>query len=601
MPTVEEFLASNQIAALRGECDRIGMKARLHDTDLHQSLAPAGPLARAIHDELESLRIEWCASRALKGVAANLAACFEYHYQSRGVNILPADLATSMTNAFVLMARQQLVGELPKNARRFVARWRPEIAGRAGQDIARRLARLAQACTDQPEFARRSRALIVDLELVDEPAPGAQAKAAESQPEDAQGEAGTDPGGGESQQDSPEGQQQVDSGPADAPEADEEESVVASDGDTDQGESDAVIPHPRNTDWQQAAQSLETREGSPQERSDDRQSTGVTTVYHAYTTRFDEVVSAADLIDRGAQQRLRKQLDGEISDHRLVVVNLASRLQRSLMTLQMRSWTFDLDDGLLDATRLSRLVIDPTSPLAYQQERQSEIRDTVVSFLIDNSGSMRGRPIVVAAMFADILAQALERCHIGTEILGFTTCRWHGGQTRQLWRSDGRPKDPGRLSDLRHIVYKAAGEPWRKARQSLGVMLWPDLLKENVDGEALLWAHRRLSARAEQRRILMVISDGVPADDATHTANAGRYLDTHLSQVVHWIENKSSVELLAIGIGHDVSGLYRHSLTIADSEQLGNAMVRQLVDLIGGSTTRHNPTLKTKKSAGLKK
>ena len=260
---------------------------------------------------------------------------------------------------------------------------------------------------------------------------------------------------------------------------------------------------------------------------------------------------------------------------------LAKRLQNSLKTLQKRAWTFDLDDGLLNTSRLPRLIIDPASPLAYKQEHEDETRDTVVSFLIDNSGSMRGQPISLAAMFTDILAQALERCHVSTEILGFTTRQWRGGQTAQNWRKDNKPGDPGRLSDLQHVIYKSADETWRKARSSLGVMLWPELLKENIDGEALSWAHQRLAGRQEKRRILMVVSDGVPADDATLTANPADYLETHLRRVVNSIETRSEVELLAIGIGHDVSKIYQRSVTITDSEQLGDAMAHELIELLG--------------------
>jgi cobaltochelatase CobT len=330
-------------------------------------------------------------------------------------------------------------------------------------------------------------------------------------------------------------------------------------------------------------------QGLPDEPDDGEEYEPGRTAYRAYSTSYDEVVRAGDLVGKDQLSKLRARLDQEISQHRRMAVRLTSRLQRSLATLHKRRWTFDLDDGLLDTSRLSRLVIDPTSPLAYRQEQDSQVHDTVVSFLIDNSGSMRGRPIALAAMFTDILAQALERCHVASEILGFTTRQWRGGQTGQTWRTHGKSPAPGRLSDLRHVVYKSADEPWRKARRALGVMLWPDLLKENIDGEALLWAHHRLNTRSEQRRILVVISDGVPADDATMTANTPGYLDSHLRQVIASIENKSSAELLAIGVGHDVSALYHRSAYIADSEQLGDVMAHELVELLGNvpSAARH--------------
>ena len=367
---------------------------------------------------------------------------------------------------------------------------------------------------------------------------------------------------------------------------DQQESAGQEDSEPEAGASNSVIPFPREGEREPTAPATDAMQGSPEEPAvADEHPPGVS-AYHAWTTRFDEVICACNMVGRDQLLTLRARLDHEISEHRRVAVRLASRLQRSLATLQKRTWTFDLDDGLLDTSRLSRLVIDPCSPLAYKQERDSEIHDTVIYFLIDNSGSMRGRPIALAAMFADILAQALERCHVGTEILGFTTRQWRGGQTRQSWQKNGKPGDPGRLSDLRHIIYKGADEPWRRARQALGVMLWPELLKENIDGEAILWAHRRLTGRSEQRRILVVISDGVPADDATLTANTADYLDSHLRQVIEWIENRSSVELLAIGVGHDVSPLYQRSVTIADSEQLGDAMAHELVELLGNVPSR---------------
>jgi len=308
-------------------------------------------------------------------------------------------------------------------------------------------------------------------------------------------------------------------------------------------------------------------------------------IYHAYTTGYDEVVQARDLLEWDQLTTLRRQLDAHISKHRRSAVQLAGRLQNSLKTLQKKTWTLDLDDGLLDTTRLARLVIDPASPLVYKQGRNRMTRDTIVSFLVDNSGSMRGRPIALAAMFVEILSNALERCRVSTEILGFTTRQWRGGQTAQRWRDNGKPAGPGRLSDLRHVIYKTAEEPWRRARQALGVMLWPDLLKENIDGEALLWAHSRLVARNEQRRILIVISDGVPADDATLTANPKNYLDAHLRAVIGWIKNRSRVELLAIGIGHDISDIYQRSVTITDIEQLGDVIAHQIIELLGPVNT----------------
>jgi cobaltochelatase CobT len=301
--------------------------------------------------------------------------------------------------------------------------------------------------------------------------------------------------------------------------------------------------------------------------------------YKMFTTRFDEVVEATELCDLEELGRLRAYLDQQLVHLQGAVTKLANRLQRRLMAQQNRSWDFDQEEGLLDAARLARVIINPAHSLSYKVERDTDFRDTVVSLLIDNSGSMRGRPISIAAISADILARTLERCGVKVEILGFTTRAWKGGQAREKWLSEGRPPQPGRLNDLRHIVYKKADEPWRRARKNLGLMMREGLLKENIDGEALLWAHNRLIGRSEERRVLMVISDGAPVDDSTLSVNSGTYLERHLRQVIAWIEGRSPVELIAIGIGHDVTRYYSRAVTIMDAEQLGGTMVEQLASL----------------------
>jgi len=414
----------------------------------------------------------------------------------------------------------------------------------------------------------------------EDPGQGPEPKPVDEPPDHEEGQPGGDQNAGEGDQDGDEGPESLESGSGQFGDEEEEDQDSSEHGDT-VSEMGKIIPFPQTTDDELSANASNSTEGIPAEPDiADDEVEGVS-AYHIYTTRYDEVVHARELTSQDQQKHLRDQLDQEISEHRRIAIRLANRLQNSLKTLQKRAWTFDLDDGVLNTTRLPRLIIDPANPLAYKQEHEDKTRDTVVSFLIDNSGSMRGQPIALAAMFTDILAQALERCHVGTEILGFTTRQWRGGQTAQSWRKKNKPGDPGRLSDLRHVIYKTADESWRKGRQSLGVMLWPDLLKENIDGEALLWAHQRLAGRQEQRRILVVISDGVPADDATLTANSSGYLEAHLRQVVEIIETKSSVELLAIGIGHDVKAIYQRSVTIADSEHLGDAMAHELIELLG--------------------
>ena len=572
----------DRLAVIRGLCDAFAMKVRFHDDALHRSMSPAGPLARALYDELENIRIEAVACRAFSGVAANLAASFKHRCALRGLDLLGSDAATPLVNAAVLMVRAGLLnGPLSDTAAHLVKRWQDEIDTLTGDDICTELGALADVTQDQSAFAYWSRRFIERLELVDKPEKGSQAKPAEVATQNEKGEAGFDQTGGEGAPGDSGGQESTGSDLLQPGNDDEDE--LAGSGDTDPG-ADAggsIIPFPQNKLRDPVAPAPDSIQGAAEEPAADDQPAGGARAYHAYATGFDQLVDARDLLDKIHLNQLRAELDQEISAHRHMAVRLANRLQNSLRTLQKRAWTFDLDEGLLDTSHLSRLVIDPFNPLAYKQERSSETRDTVVSFLIDNSGSMRGRPITLAAMFADILAQALECCQVATEILGFTTGEWRGGQTSQAWRAAGRPADPGRLSDLRHVIYKTADEPWRRARQSLGVMLWPELLKENIDGEALLWAHERLAGRMEQRRILIVISDGVPADDATLTANGSLYLDAHLRQVIDWIETRSSVEMLAIGIGHDVSAIYKRSVTISDSEQLGDAMAHELIELLG--------------------
>jgi cobaltochelatase CobT len=312
--------------------------------------------------------------------------------------------------------------------------------------------------------------------------------------------------------------------------------------------------------------------------------------YKAFTTKFDEVVDAHELCEPEELQRLRDYLDKQLQNLSSVVSRLANRLQRRLMAQQSRSWEFDLEEGMLDTARLPRIIIDPQQPLSFKREKDMEFRDTVVTLLIDNSGSMRGRPITVAATCADILARTLERCGVKVEILGFTTRAWKGGQSREAWLQAGKPANPGRLNDLRHLIYKPADAPWRRARKNLGLMMREGLLKENIDGEALDWAHQRLTGRPEQRKILMMISDGAPVDDSTLSVNSGNYLERHLRYVIEEIETRSPVELIAIGIGHDVTRYYRRAVTIVDAEELGGAMTEKLAELFAETpTTRPKP------------
>ena len=546
------------VAEARGAADSAALRLRYHDAKLHARAAPVDAEARAVFDALETARVEALGSRAMGGVRENLRHLTDARV--RGDSIVRARDADEvpLSTAIGLIARERLSGEAPPAAAaqglKLVAPWIEDKA-------AAELDALALTLDDQAAFAKLSRRLLEDLDLAAAEEPleqepddvGDEAEGDEGGSEDSaeQGDEGT-PGGGDVEMRGEDADDQSTEGDSTQEmEAGEEESRSGD----DLGESLFAAPGRRN--WELAPP----------------------TDYKAFTTRFDEIVEADELCDEEELSRLRAYLDQQMGGLSNVVTRLANRLQRRLLAQQARSWDFDQEEGLLDAARLARVVVSPRHSLSYKIERDTEFRDTVVSLLIDNSGSMRGRPIAIAAICADILARTLERCGVATEILGFTTRGWKGGQSREAWLAAGRPPNPGRLNDLRHIVYKRADEPYRRARRNLGLMMREGLLKENIDGEALLWAHNRLIARPEERRILMVISDGAPVDDSTASANGGSYLEGHLRQVIEWVEKRSTVELIAIGIGHDVTRYYERAVTIMDAEQLAGAMVEQLARL----------------------
>jgi cobaltochelatase CobT len=545
------------VAEARGAADSAALRLRYHDAKLHARVAPMDIDARAVFDALEMARVEALGARAMGGVRENLSHLTEARV--RGDAIVRARDAEEvpLSTAIGLIARERLTGETPPAAAasglELVAPW---IEDKAAPE----LDALALTLDDQAAFAKLSRRLLEDLDLAaaeepaeDEPEAGDDAEGDESGSEDSadQGDE-ANPGGGDVEMRGEEVEDQ------DA-EADSNQEMEAGDEESAAGDdlSESMFAAPGRRNW----------DLSPP------------TDYKAFTTRFDEIVESSELCDEEELSRLRAYLDQQMGGLSNVVTRLANRLQRRLLAQQARSWDFDQEEGLLDAARLARVVVNPRHALSFKIERDTDFKDTVVSLLIDNSGSMRGRPIAIAAICADILARTLERCGVATEILGFTTRGWKGGQSREAWLAADRPPNPGRLNDLRHIIYKRADEPYRHARRNLGLMMREGLLKENIDGEALLWAHNRLIARAEERRILMVISDGAPVDDSTASANGGTYLERHLRQVIEWIEKRSTVELIAIGIGHDVTRYYERAVTIMDAEQLAGAMVEQLARL----------------------
>ena len=549
------------LTKLRGVSDALALRLHYHDETVHKRHVPPGAEARAVFDAIEQVRCESLGSRRMAGVSDNLNALLDERCRAKGFAGITERKDADLADVLSLLARQQLTGKAPPQAAKgLVDVWRPWLDKRLGSE----LGKLAAMAENQDTFAVQVSALIETLDLFDDQAES------------------TDPDDESRNDDDDEDNQNQDEGDESAMEADGSmagqrgESDLMDDGDHSDGGDEFL---PGEGDEEPAGPSQWDRPWMVNDASGGN-------AYKAFTTAFDEVVDAETLCELDELARLRHQLDQQLSHLQGVVSRLANRLQRRLMALQTRSWNFDLEEGILDAGRLARVIANPVQPLSFKQESDTEFRDTIVTLLIDNSGSMRGRPITVAAMSADILARTLERCGVKVEILGFTTRSWKGGQSRELWVNDEKPQNPGRINDLRHIVYKAADTPWRRARRNLGLMLREGLLKENIDGEALLWAHQRLLARPEQRRILMIISDGAPVDDATLSANPGNYLERHLREVIHWIETRSEVELTAIGIGHDVTRYYRRAVTLIDAEELGGTMMRNLTELFEEDNSR---------------
>jgi len=560
VPMPARQLPADQVAEARGFADQFALRMRLHDATVHQRGAPGEPIARAVYDAVENARVEALGSRGYQGISDNLDTALGLRLRSDPITRARNKDEVPLSTALGLMVRERLTGRAPPaTAAPGMALVQDWLEDKIGAD----LDALGLAIDDQAAFADLSKKLLRDLELTEgevlpeEDDEGGSEDEGQEEQESDEGNEGDDPGqqgegdvearGEQQQDDESEGEGELD-----------ENSVDDAEGEPGDDGDEGMLPVRPNRPFSDLAQSFD---------------------YKAWTTQFDEVVSASDLCDADELVRLRAYLDQQLVHLQSAVSKLANRLQRRLMAQQSRSWDFDQEEGLLDAARLARVVVNPTHSLSYKIERDTEFRDTVVTLLIDNSGSMRGRPIGIAAISADILARTLERCGVKTEILGFTTRAWKGGQSREAWLAAGRPPHPGRLNDIRHIVYKEADAPWRRARTSLGLMMREGLLKENIDGEALLWAHNRLIARPEDRKILMVISDGAPVDDSTLSVNSGSYLEKHLRQVIAWIESRSPVELIAIGIGHDVTRYYQRAVTIMDAEQLGGTIIEQLAAL----------------------
>ncbi|MDE3177390.1 MAG: cobaltochelatase subunit CobT [Pseudomonadota bacterium] len=548
-----------EAAVLRGLADAMSLRLACHSEAVHRRHAPQNAPARALFDAVEQARVEAIGARRMEGVAANLTAMLDDRYhKSPAADARDRDEAP-MEDAVAMLVRERLTGLAPPpGAQRIVELWRQAIEAKAGAE----LDKLSGAIEDQRAFAKGVHKLLASLDLASD----SDAEAEESEEDKDEDNAPEPPDDSDGEGEDSESKESM-----------EIESLQDSADDLEEGAMEAAdAPSAEFPEESDAGESEEASENRPAPSgAQDRRGPD----YKAFTTKYDETVEAPDLCEPEELQRLRDYLDKQLANLSSVVARLANRLQRRLMAQQNRSWEFDLEEGMLDTARLPRIVIDAQQPLSFKQEKDMEFRDTVVTLLIDNSGSMRGRPITVAASCGDILARTLERCGVKVEILGFTTRAWKGGQSREAWLQAGKPANPGRLNDLRHIVYKSADAPWRRARKNLGLMMREGLLKENIDGEALDWAHQRLLGRTEQRKILMMISDGAPVDDSTLSVNSGNYLERHLRYVIEEIETRSPVELIAIGIGHDVTRYYRRAVTIVDAEELGGAMTEKLAEL----------------------
>ncbi len=567
LPDLPKKPSAVDLSVTRGIGDSMALRRACHDERLHMRLAPEGRQARAVYDAVEAARCDSIGANRMPGVADNIGAMLDDRCQKANFSAATGRDDVPVEEAVSMLVREKLTGRpMPEAARNAVSFWREWIEEKAED----RLDTLLDDIDNQDDFARSIRELLVSLEMAeelsdemeDEQDPS-EDEESEPEPQDSEDEGG-DQSDGEEDASADSSEQE-----GDPQDSDQTDMAEASDADFDEdedGEDEAETP------------------GETRRQEDVFSDIASELDYKAYTTAFDEEVAADELCDQEELDRLRTFLDKQIGNMQRVVSRLANRLQRRLMAQQNRSWDFDLEEGYLDPARLSRIIIDPMQPLSFKQEQDTNFRDTVVTLLIDNSGSMRGRPITVAATCADILARTLERCGVSVEVLGFTTRAWKGGSSREEWLKAGKEPAPGRLNDLRHIVYKSADMPWRRAKSNLGLMMREGLLKENIDGEALIWAHQRLMQRHEQRKILMMISDGAPVDDSTLSVNAGNYLERHLRAVIERVETRSPVEMLAIGIGHDVTRYYRRAVTIVDVEELAGAMTEQLAGLFEDET-----------------
>lgn len=561
LPQVSRRMTRQEVLLARGTADAYALRTRFHNEAIHNRYMPEGAEAREIYEVMATARCEAVGARAMPGTAGNIETKLEAEALALGYDQVQSFKEVPMATALSYYLRHIATGrEMPPTVNHAMEQWKTTIEERSGKTFEN----IGEKMTDQADFARFARQLIDDLGYGDQLG---------DDPDD------TDPdeSGDEAEQDQDD-QTDPDTDTGDTADQEEGEDQQPEDSEQSMDQQQAQVSMD-DSEESQDAQEAEAPEGEPPLEPPVAPVSDADPNYAVFTTTFDEEVLAEDLAEPAELERLRAYLDQQLEPLKGAVSRLANKLQRRLQAQQNRSWSFDMEEGMLDAGRLARVISNPTTPLSFKVEKDTEFRDTVVTILLDNSGSMRGRPISIAAICADVLARTLERCQVKCEILGFTTRAWKGGQSREDWLQNGRPEAPGRLNDLRHIIYKGADATWRRSRPNLGLMMKEGLLKENIDGEALEWAHKRMMARPEARRILMVISDGAPVDDSTLSVNSASYLEKHLRDVITMIEKRRAVELTAIGIGHDVTRYYERAVTITDAEQLAGAITEQLAGL----------------------
>ena len=538
----------NDFLKFRAKTDSEALKRKFSNKTIYLKNLPTKPTLRALYDVSEKIRYEKLGTKMLEGINKNLIENYNYKINLKRKDQLKTKEDTTITEAFeIYMLKNFFNIKVNSLCEKILSFWEDDFR----KSFGKHLNYLKQNLENQELYSSKFVEILKELNFLE-------------QDEEKKDE--------ENQQENDQNNQQS----ADSSNETEEKQDQAETENQSMSEADLDV-----SEFRMEEQLFDTE-------SDEKSSENIIqklnmnkseNEYRIFTREFDEIEKAENLEEADEISKLRKNLDQQLNNFKDLIIKLANKLQRQLMAKQNRSWDFDLEEGLLDSSKLPRIIIDPYNSLSFKKEKDLEFKDTVVTLLIDNSGSMRGRPITIAALCADILSRTLERCSVKVEILGFTTKNWKGGKSREAWNKNGKIKNPGRLNDLRHIIYKSADSQWRQSKKNLGLMLKEGILKENIDGEAIMWAYSRLKKRKEERKILMVISDGAPVDDSTLSVNSGDYLEKHLKKVVKFVENKNEIEILAIGIGHDVSRYYNKAIKITDVQELGDVMITELSNL----------------------